>query len=171
MLSNLGIVLWSFTVGATLFTALVLRYSNRNDQMMWFLAATGLGTAALMADDLFLLHESVYPAYLGVPEEVTFLFYGAGFLIIAYRFRSAVSDTPVVLGLVAIGFLISSAIADATLECFECAQPYGYLVEDGLKFLGIVGWLAYLSVSCFAQLRPEVGAVSTPSESVREPWR
>ena len=136
--------------------------------MTWFLAAIGLGTAVVLADDLFLLHESVFPVLLGIPEKVTFLIYGVGFLTVVYRFRSAVRDTPVALGLVATGFLFLSAVADATLEGVESALIYRHIVEDGLKFLGIVGWLAYLTITCFVQLKPEAGAVRPPSDGVRD---
>lgn len=92
-----------------------------------------------MLDDLFLIHEDLAYRHLEIGEKMVM---GAtGLFVLTYLafFRKAILDTPYPLLIVAFAFLASSAVADE--------GPFGILVEDGLKWLGISFWCSYYALT------------------------
>ncbi len=93
-------------------------------------------TLVLGIDDVFLLHEKVFP-WFGVPEEAVVGSYAGFVLFYLVKFYSVILKTEYVLLVMALSFFGLSATLDLV-------QPHGsYLLEDGAKLVGIVSWLAY----------------------------
>lgn len=61
VLSNLGAILWSAGAALPLFTWLALRTLGAAGRFQGVLLGGGLLTGLLLADDLFMLHEGLYP--------------------------------------------------------------------------------------------------------------
>lgn len=111
---------------------------------------SGLITLMLLVDDLFLLHEEVYRDYLLIPEKITLFAYGSIVLLYLAVFRKTILQTNFLLMGLAITFFALSIAVD--LLTGNDSQ-IGFLLEDGAKFLGIVGWSAYLVNLCLQMMR------------------
>jgi hypothetical protein len=139
--SNLGVLLWWTTVVVTGFTWLLLRRDGKSSDVKKMLGATALLSAYLAMDDLFLLHDYVFPESLHVPEGLVM---GATLLAAAaffWRFRDVFlrsSDRLVLL--VALLFLCASLAVDASPGEFGKGT-----LEDAFKFVGIATWLTYFA--------------------------
>ena len=137
-LSQIGVLLWSASTTICLFCASLL--STRQDKLRIkpFLLTSGLLSLILGLDDIFLLHERVFPD-LGVAEEIVFASYAAFLFFYLFRFRAIILKTEyILLGMALLFFGVS-----ITLDVFEPAGIDPYLWEDGAKLAGIVSWLAY----------------------------
>ncbi|WP_250442535.1 hypothetical protein [Actinotalea sp. C106] len=133
-LSQIGIFIWSGTASIALFAA-AAGVGAATRRLRAMLAATGLLTAALALDDLFLLHEAVLPM-IGVPELVTYGAYGVAAVVIALTFwREALACRPGLL-LVA-GLFLGGSVA---LDLLDPSGIDPYLWEDGAKLVGLVAW-------------------------------
>ena len=75
LVSNTGVVLWMACSAVCLFSAAVLAQSRGLAPETIAFTAAGLFTGFLGADDLFLVHENVLPAF-GIPQPVTYGVYG-----------------------------------------------------------------------------------------------
>lgn len=146
-ISSIGILMWTATASLCLFTGFLGWREFPHSALSRFLIASGLLTAALLFDDLFLFHEKVFPHRLHIPEYVlysTYAFTGLAFLFI---FRRVIKSTRFLVLFAAGGFLGISMIVD-TLTNNAQDTSIKFLVEDGLKFFGIVSWFAYYVQIC-----------------------
>lgn len=134
-LSNLGVLLWCASAAVYLFASFLVRGQERAADRR-FLRASGLLTAFLLCDDLFMLHEQALPTYLHIPEAAVYAAYGATVGWYLFKSRSPLLRTEFTLLGAAFLFLGGSVLIDA------CSGGR-YLSEDGLKFLGIVAWAVY----------------------------
>lgn len=142
MISNIGMVLWS-SAAAICFFAFVYNKQKQNVKFQVFFLFSAIITTVLLLDDLFMLHEMVFPKYLFIPEKITVGVYGISVLIFLYSFRKNLLETyylPLVLSLIFFALSIG-------FDFYPWVLKWHYLLEDGSKFLGIVGWLAYFSKS------------------------
>lgn len=139
ILSNLGIVLWACSASVCLFAALLLHSQPSRHRQRNFLFASALFSGWLMADDLLMLHEQVFPLLLHIPEMAVLVAYvglaSAYFLLFS---RDILATAFPLFGL-ALSFLGFSLVADALPLAFS----HPYLMEDGAKFIGIAAWFAY----------------------------
>lgn len=153
-LSNLGCLLWAAGATVCLFSWAVLRAQGRAAETRLALLGAGLLTVWLCLDDIYLFHERVLPGRLHLPEKVVFSIY---LLTMAYgliRFRSVILRADFSLLLIAAALFVGSTLSDLT-----GFPAFGhYLVEDGLKFVGIVSWLTFLSRLSYQQLTLPVAA-------------
>lgn len=158
VLSNLGVLAWTVGAWAALLAAAAL--TGRSAERR-FLFASGLVTVVLLLDDFFMLHEIVFPRYVGIPEYVVYGLYAMmlAWLLIAHR-RVILERTPYLLLAVATAALGLMLLADV-LESVS-PLPGHYLVEDGLKFFGIVNWSAYLVLVSLRCLRQRTGSTPSP---------
>lgn len=148
-LSNIGMLFWSATVAVCLFAATFVARSAADSPAGRFLYASGLLTLLLLFDDLFQLHERVFPLSLGVPEPIVFGGYLSVTLLYLVRFRRVILESDYLLLALALGFFGLSVAVDLFTE------KGLYLWEDGAKFMGIVTWLAYFArVSAQVLRRP-----------------
>lgn len=147
LVSNFGVVLWGSAASVCLFGGwLLLQESNTRPRAI-FLLASGLISAILMFDDLYLLHEEVFPERLHVPQPLIYAAYGAVIVGYLIGFRHLIRESDFALLFLAFVFFGASALVDlfVTPEEFMLFTdfPGRHLTEDGLKLLGIVGWTAY----------------------------
>ena len=131
--SNLGGVVWFATGGILVFAA---AFGTR---LRIPLAGAAIVTWLLGLDDIFLLHDAVYPK-LGAPESVVV---GGYFLLIAilvWRTHTALQQSTLVGVGLAVFFWIASQLFDRFLN--HSVLDLDQLTEDGAKFVGAAIWAA-----------------------------
>jgi hypothetical protein len=148
-LSNVGVLVWCAAATLCLFTWLVTRRRAAGRVSPWFFLASGLLLAVLLADDLFLIHETVGPRYLGLDEERILAGYVLLMLCWLVLFWRTILATEYVLLVLAAGF---SAVSIAIDHTWDSGRDLRYLLEDGFKLLAIVGWLGYFGRICYREL-------------------
>lgn len=113
----------------------------------WFLLSAGALSMLLSLDDFFLLHEVVFPRYVGIGERYVKAFYlvAAGAYVLAFhRFLRGLRWPALILACAC--FTVSMAIDTIAIGRFLPVLPDGimfYVVEDGFKVLGIFLWAAF----------------------------
>lgn len=139
LISGLGNVLWVTTAGICLFAYWQARSAGEVLDGARYLLAIGLLTAVLGLDDLYQLHERIAPRVLRIPEQVVLGSYGVALAGIFARFRRVLlSEADVLLAGALVG-LGGSLVVDLLAP----NRGWYYLVEDGLKFVGIFLWAAF----------------------------
>ena len=158
--SYVGILLWTAAATLCLFARRLLPRVEEAE-VRSFLLASALLSAVLGLDDLFMLHDSVAPMYLGVSEKVVVLGYGALALGYVARFRRLVWRTEFLPLLVAGGFFALSVGVDA----LDVDDTRFLLVEDGAKLAGIAGWCSYLGHIAGEAVRARMARESSLADS------
>lgn len=127
--SNLGGVIWFATAAILTFTA-SLAPSNRGALLL-----AAVVTWAMGLDDIFMLHDTVYPKLFLSETLVSALYFGTiGVIVVRYH-RQLARSTLVGMA-VAMMFWVLSAVFDRYFN------HIGQLAEDGSKFIGIAVWAA-----------------------------
>ncbi len=109
--------------------------TSRLVNLFWASAATlllGLLTVVLTLDDTLLVHDDLLPRH-GVPEGLVLTVYAVVGLVLATRWWPHRASAVGLAFFVGGGLLASSVLVDALSD-------HLYLLEDTLKFLGLVGW-------------------------------
>lgn len=152
-LNHLGVMLWCAAAAICYLSYALLKGRADRDMRLFFLVS-GLGTTALVFDNVFQFHDVVYPWLLHLPERGVFAIYLAATLVYLVRFRGTIRRTPFLIMFFS-GFLFTVKIgADQFLHV---AQQH--LLEDGPKFVGIAGWLAYVAITSLEQTREPAAGV------------
>jgi hypothetical protein len=157
ILSQLGIFFWAGTIVAC-FLGYARKSRNKSKvQLKWFLFFSGLFTSMLGFDDLFVLHEIVFPEYLGIPEAAVLGVYGISLLLILGKFYAEILKTNFIFLLISFFFLGMSVLTDV----FHIPGLSSYFAEDGLKFIGIINWFVYffstsVKVVSKGKLKPQI---------------
>ena len=137
-LSNIGVLIWAFIASVCLFSYVVIIHHEKNTPSNYLLFA-GLLTFFLCLDDLFMLHEGIFPWHLRIPQTVVYIIYlilfGSFFL---YYLKHILKGEYIIL-LIALLFLGASVVGDFVLP----QQGIWYFIEDTLKLFGIGTWFAY----------------------------
>jgi len=133
--SQIGIFFWSATAAICMFSAKLI---SKSSDFKRFLFVSGLLTLLLGFDDVFLLHESVFP-YLGIHEKVVYVTYVGLVLFYLVKFYPTILQTKYIFLVMALGFFALSVIFDKS--SIPGINPY--LLEDGAKMFGIVSWMVY----------------------------
>nr|WP_299172523.1 hypothetical protein [uncultured Allomuricauda sp.] len=136
--SQIGIFFWVATATLCIFSAGIGSKTQKYPDLKKYLYVSGLLTALLCLDDIFLLHEVVFP-FLGIPEKVVFLGYGSIVIFWIVRFYSVIMVTDYILLVLAFVFFGLSV----TLDVFTIPDINPYLFEDGFKMAGIISWFFY----------------------------
>jgi hypothetical protein len=146
ILSNIGIFIWLATGAITIFSGTILFSVNKEKNWSLFLILFGLLTMILAIDDFFMLHEDFFPILLKIPEKLILLTYGLMMLSILVKFKKIVLHNHLKTFIVTISFLALSIIADQILpdKAYLLKPGDNFLLEDGLKLVGIVSWSFYL---------------------------
>lgn len=154
-LSNLGILGWSASAAVWVFSAFVLRERGAHAQAT-FAFAFGLLSCFLTFDDLFQFHESLAPRYLGLGERTVYALLAAAILSSLVFFRKLLLSSRI--GLLAVSFVLlgSSVSIDVLSPWIGRMGHWHYLLEDGLKWLGIAAWAAF----CFSWCKEALLSVS-----------
>ncbi len=167
LISNLGILLWWTAASVTAFAALLATHFESRRREIVALSAASLFSAWLASDDLFMLHESVFPL-VGLTQPMTYAIYGAIVLAyIALSWRTVFTAAPVFL-IMAIAMLGASVSVDiladhdfGSISKWLHANPrIEILLDDGFKFLGIGAWCC---LHLAAAARVTVNAVESRS--------
>jgi len=127
--SNLGGLVW-FGAAAIVSFAASLKPLNRGALIL-----AALATWAMGLDDVFMLHDEVYPK-LYLHETIVSALYFGTIGVIVLRYYSQLSRSTIVGIAVTVIFWVLSVVLDLFLRGF------GQLPEDGSKFIGIVVWAA-----------------------------
>ena len=171
MLSQAGGLCWAMAAGIALFAAAQLAIALGADRRAGFLAFVGAITAMLGVDDVFLVHENVFPDLTGLPEHSLFVVYvivmGVGLLV--FRDRVLADRSPFLPA--ALALFATSIVADVLLEGDDPSSVH-FLIEDGAKFLAIVSWLLFvvhLGTRSVQALRSPEAAVADGTGARRSP--
>ena len=154
-ISSFGIMLWTATATLCIFTGTIGRHTASNSDICNFLVASGLFTAALMLDDLFLFHEKFFPYYLHIPEYAVYSIYlltGVAFFLF---FRKFIFQTNFLMLFAAAFFLGLSIVADTLTNNIEDTS-IKFLIEDGLKLFGIMNWFMYYVHLCIGEINAQI---------------
>jgi hypothetical protein len=141
-----GLAAWGCASGAALigyFRVSEAPWSSRRRLFLLTGAALGL---VFLVDDLWQLHQPVFPDAVGVPSLVVLAAYAVLFAVWVFSFRSEISATGavVLLGIALASFALW--IACKSGPPFEARTS----IESGAKLAGAFGWASYL---CYVSLR------------------
>jgi hypothetical protein len=148
--SNLGVLYWAAAAACCALAAAVLRHGPTSRAKVRMLVSAALFTGFLCIDDLFMLHESVFPR-LGLPQLVTFGSYGLialAYLVVNWRL---IRDEELPLFLASVGFLAFSVAVD--LHGHNGGQLWLLILEEGSKLMGVAGWCTYHIRRAYGALR------------------
>ena len=141
LVSNFGIVLWCAAWAITGFAALVLLRKGAMSFGLFLLAQSAI-TGILLADDLLLMHEKVYPRF-GLHETIIYPIYMCLVGLWVLAFRSVISFVGAGLLIVAgVSFALSIAgdLIDHVPHDLGLIQRW---MEDATKLFGIAFWTAF----------------------------
>lgn len=157
-ISNIGIILWCATASVCLLTSLILHTVSRFKVKKKFLFNAGFFTLFLMLDDFFLIHESIFPHYLGLSANILFLAYGVMTFGLLLHYRKVIYQTNYAFIFMSLFFFAGSVVVDklhdyGLLFLFGTnSDGFQYFLEDSFKLLGITGWFSYFVLVCHATL-------------------
>lgn len=143
-LSNSAVAFLLVGAGIALFAAGLLPSAESKSRKS-LLVALALVVIVVAADDLFMLHEAVFPL-VGVGSVMSFAIYGLALITVLWLWRRVVVESTdwIFLVLAALGMGFSVAI-DVVLEERLFTLPFsGELIEDPAKILGMVFMSYYL---------------------------
>lgn len=119
-----------------------------------FLLFSGTLTLILLIDDLFILHEEIFPIYLCISQKFILLGNMGLTLVGIVVFRKSILATEYLILLIALGFLRLSVFVDVfDHEIDALIGGWRYLFEDSFKFLGIVTWLGHFWRTFFTSIK------------------
>ena len=159
LVSSIGIVLWSFSVAICLFTYVLLKTGRKSGDIGRFIMLGGFISLVMLLDDFFMLHDYIYPIYLGVNEKAVLVFYGMLILYYLVRFRKIIRNTERLFILLAVLFFVLSVVVDLLPESF---LPWHHIFEDGTKLIGIASWFGYQFSVCLEEVQFTACRDTTP---------
>jgi hypothetical protein len=140
LLSQTGMIFWFGTAGILFFTGTIIEHKRISKKILHFLINSFLLTLFLGIDDLFMLHDEL--AHRGIKEEYFYIFYTIWLIGTIIYFSNIIKQTHYIL-ILAYGLVFAgSIIIDKTIK-------EAYLMEDMLKFVGIINWAFYWSSSAY----------------------
>ena len=128
--SNLGGLIW-FSAAAVLSFAAVLKRADRGALIL----AAAL-TWAMGIDDIFMLHDRVYPKIF-LSDPILYALYFGTIGVIILRFHRQIAFATLVGIVITVAMWVMSAGIDEFSN-----NPTWQLAEDGVKFIGIAVWAA-----------------------------
>lgn len=142
--SNIGVMFWSGSVALCFFGAYRLSLIPAMQFQYYFMIASGCVSLILCIDDLFLVHEYIFPHYFAIGKNAVFLTYANLILIYLLYFRKMILETEYVILALAFCFMGLAAIS----KIFPLPIPKDTFLEDSLKLFGIVSWFVYYFRTC-----------------------
>ena len=137
--SNLGIIIWSGGWLSCLFTAYRIKGIEEQEENFYFMLFAGLITLLMTFDDLYQIHEVVFPHYFSIPENAVVLTYFNIYLIFLIRFRKCILNSDfIAFGMAFVFFGLSVLIKHAHLPI-----PQDTFMKDAFKLFGVVCWFIY----------------------------
>ncbi|KAI9133842.1 hypothetical protein [Acaryochloris sp. CCMEE 5410] len=142
--SHLGVLVLTASGAICIFSWAALQPTRSTKKFSLFLLGLGIFSLLLGLDDLFMLHESIYPRLFRVSENVILLIYGLLAIGGIVKYWRTILQTDYFIFGVALIFFALSLIVDAFPELIEAMiGQWRILFEDGFKLLGIIGWFGY----------------------------
>ena len=151
IISNFGVLVWCATATICFYTWSVSRKWAEKERYPNFLFFSGILTIILLVDDLFLLHEKF--GGRGFSEAYTYGCYVLLTIVIFISYQKYIFKTEYIVLMIALILFGASLFIDIFQDYFK--QMIGYwaiYIEDGFKFLGIVGWFGYYLRICFVEI-------------------
>ncbi len=165
--STVGFMLWASAAALCFLTAFVLHRVRVEPQLRNYMILAGILTLALLVDDAFMIHE--HAPSLGISSELVFVFHGIFLAVLLVRHAREILRTDYILLLAALLFLGASVLIDK-LHDYKILwdlgiRSYGlmYLMEDGFKLLGIVGWCTYFMWTSYELLTGTMESITNRS--------
>lgn len=152
-ISQVGIFFWSISISLCFFCSTIIsRKTSASNKLASFLNFFGFITLILLLDDLFMLHESVFPWLLKIPEKLTFLSYGLLIIWGTIKFKTVIIKTEWIILLLSLFWFGGSIIVDL-IPFFNYLGGSRLLIEDGLKLFGIISWFYYFLIVCVNSIK------------------
>jgi hypothetical protein len=137
--SNVGIMIWAGAAMINFFVAYRIKDDSKQRHNFLFILFSAFITLMMTLDDLFQLHEFVFPNYFSISDNAVYLTYMNIFLLYFIYFRKRLLESEfAILGL-AFFFLGLSTIIDV----LPLPIPKDTFLEDAIKLFGIVTWFIY----------------------------
>lgn len=143
--SHFGILFWCGTAILCFYTRIILRNTSTDAEQLKFLFYSGLLTSLLLFDDLFLLHEDVFPEFLNLNKGTVYLVYVNIIILYMLLFRREILDSEFIILIVASMLIAISQFVDM----LPMPIPEDSFLEDAVKLFGIVTWFIYYARYCF----------------------
>jgi len=155
LLSNMGIIAWSSAFAVAFFTG-VMTLTNGPREVPRLLVGGGLVTFVLLVDDLFMLHDTLLPEYLGVPEEIATALVGLVALAFLWIFKQQIPRTPWPLLAIGVAYLAIMTVFDFLEKRVDIPAHQAW--EEGAKLLGVLHWCGYLVLTSVTVLAGRLAA-------------
>jgi hypothetical protein len=132
------------------------------------LVVLGAGLAYFAADDLFLLHERIYPDQLGIPEELVLAVYAVGVVAFFWVYRDFFRRQELPLLLLAVGVSAAAIAIDVEARDLFVYESLKRWAEDGVKLFGLAFLAAYVVRLCARMLVDAYVERSTAADTTAE---
>ncbi len=148
-ISNLGMLFWSFSASICFFSYSLIKekddFTSTTIKIKSFFLWSGTISLILLLDDLFLLHEIIFPWAFGLNEKIVFSLYGLMILTFLLKHQKLIlASTKYFYLILSLTFFGLSIIFDLTPSFSE---KWHFLFEDGPKFIGIVSWFGFYTIT------------------------
>lgn len=153
LISNTGIIFWCATSAILLFSSKISAIQKKPKNQTLFLFFSGLLTTFLLMDDLFMMHDVVFPEYVKMGDGAFYSFYDLFLVALLVFYRKIILNTDYILLILALAFFGGSALIDSVIVV-RSKFNYPYSFEDSFKFLGIIAWFAYFTKTSFKAIGP-----------------
>lgn len=148
LLSNLGALLWCTAAAITLFSSCSVARAQVDATAIGFLRGVGILTLLLLIDDLLMVHETILPQYLHLPDKSLYVVYGGYMCWLVLRFRHFIfARTEYPLFIIAGGCFAVSIAMDIDLI------PGKIATEDLFKIFGIISYCYYCVLTSAGVIR------------------
>lgn len=144
IISNLGVILWSASTMICFFMAIVFSILHDKKDLRRFLFWTGSLSLLFLLDDLFLIHDYIFPRYFHLDELYLYFVYVLIIGVIFWRFGKLIfKSSDYLFFLLSFSLFGLSVLIDIVSHFYPMRASI--LFEDGFKFMGITAWLVYFS--------------------------
>ena len=135
---------WSFTVAICFFTFALLKNDRLKEAQLFKII--GIFTIILLIDDVFMIHEDIFPNYLSIPERVIYLIYFFIVIYVVKQYFNFIKKTNYIILFTAIFLLGTSAFFDILSNN---VLPDKNFYEDVIKLFGTTFWFYYFFDTCY----------------------
>lgn len=153
ILQRIGVILWGGTVLITLFSFSILKSSENLKDIKKFLLYSGIFFGYFLMDELLLIHNFILPKVFNIHQLIVLIVYVILTVLFLLKFRNLIKKNNISLFAVAVTFLGLSVLVDILSYLNVVRFSFRYLLDDGLKFLGIANLFIYYLIYCRFALR------------------
>lgn len=165
VMSSIGVLAWTVGAVACAGGAWVANQTRRPSAGR-FLGVGALVSATLLADDLLQLHSVALPRALGLPKPLAIAVICLPALAWLALFVAEIARTRWVILAASLVCLGGSLGVD---QVFSPTGASGLIVEDGLKFVGVLTYALYCTLTAVDITRSTISAAMSPRSATAEP--